>query len=281
MKGSAYNGWKHGLPDKFWPVTIDNFFDDPDEIRELGLRLLEPDKVIKKVEHSSVEGGRWPGYRSLRLGQIDKGLEQRITSKILSCYFNIDFEQIFWNYCEIRFNLIPSFDKDKNNLKNKGWIHRDGIDPRQLHYPADDAIGAPEELAGLIYLTPDIERDTGTSLFNMKKDKTLVDWDEGVDARIPLFKGDPVNDEEIKEQWEKHRSCFIEKVRFENIYNRLIMYDTKEFHAANSYYTSKDNRLTLGFFIGGISANKWPLERFRNITHIKPKYPKPHKEKNV
>mgnify|MGYP003319922167 FL=1 len=47
MKGSAYHGWKCHLPDKFWPVTLDNFFDNPDEIRELGLRSLESDKVIK------------------------------------------------------------------------------------------------------------------------------------------------------------------------------------------------------------------------------------------
>ena len=102
-------------------------------------------------------------------------------------------------------------------------------------------------------------------MFNIKKDKTLDDWDETVGARMPLYSGDPVNDEELKEKWEKHRSCFIEKIRFENIYNRLIMYDVKEFHAANSYYTSKDNRLTLGFFIGEIRANKSPLERIGNI----------------
>ena len=168
---------------------------------------------------------------------------------------------------ELNFQIIPSLDKDKNSRKNKGWIHRDGVDPRGEHMPVEEenpGVISPE-LAGLIYLTPDIERDTGTSLFVMKKDKTLDDWDETVGERKPLYKGDPVNDEEIKEQWEKHRSCFIEKLRFENIYNRLIMYDAKEFHAANSYYTSKDNRLTLGFFLGGIQANKMPLQRIKQI----------------
>jgi hypothetical protein len=269
MKGMAYNGWKCDLPDKFWPVTLDNFFDNPDEIRELGLRLLE-DKAIKSTDDNYTSKGRWPGYRSELLWKIDEKLVQRIIQRILSCYFNLDLERVFWNKCEIRFNLIPSLDKDKNNLKNKGWIHRDGIDPRFLHHP-DEVIDFDilseinAEIAGLIYLTPDIERDTGTSLFVAKKDKTLEEWDEGIQMRLPVFKGDPVNDKELKEKWEKHRSCFIEKVRFENIYNRLIMYDAKEFHASNSYYTSKDNRLTLGFFIGGIRANKWPLERVREI----------------
>ena len=255
MKGMAYNGWKTGLPYKFWPVTLDNFFENPDEIRELGLRMLESEKTSPK-------DGTWPGYRTKNLREIDEGLEQKITSKILSCYFNLDFEKIFWNYCEMQFNLIPSIDKDKNNIKNKGWIHRDGIEPHRMHYP--EPMNSTE-LAGLIYLTPDIERDTGTSLFVAKKDKILDNIEKTADIRRNIHLGNPVSDEEAKEQWEKHRSCFIEKVRFENTYNRLIAYDTKEWHAANSYYTAKDNRLTLGFFIGGILADKWPLERVRQV----------------
>ncbi len=258
MKGTAYHGWKFGLPDKFWPVTLDDFFENPDEIRELGLRMMESDKVVK----SSDEGGAWPGCRSESLWETNERLAQKITEKILSCYFNLYYEQLFWKYCDMQFQLISSFDKDKNSAKNKGWIHRDGHDPRRLHMPESKN---PQQLAGLIYLTPDIERDTGTLLFNMKKDKTLQDYEEAVGARTPLFKDDPVSDEEIKEQWEKHRSGFIEKVRFENIYNRLIMYDPKEFHAANSYYTSKDSRLSINFFLWGMKANKWPLERVREI----------------
>jgi hypothetical protein len=260
MKGMAYNGWKVGLPDKFWPVTLDNFFENPDEIRELGLCMMESVEVVK----SSDQGGRWPGCRSESLWETDERLAQRITEKILSCYFNLDLEQLFWSHCDLQFQLIPSIDKDKNNIKNRGWIHRDvplQKLKRKLNYQSEPK--NCHELAGLIYLTPDIEPGTGTSLFNMKKDKTLNDWKETIDVRIPVFKGDPISDEEVKKAWERHKSCFIEKVRFENIYNRLIMYDTEEFHAANSYYTAKDSRLTLGFFIGGILADKWPLERVR------------------
>ncbi len=78
----------------------------------------------------------------------------------------------------MRFNLIPSFDKDKNNLKNKGWIHIDVLNPGRpvgLSHLDQKKITPREEeeleepnLAGLIYLTPDIERDTGTSLFDMR-----------------------------------------------------------------------------------------------------------------
>ena len=257
MKGMAYNGWKQGLPDKFWPVTLDNFFDDPDEIRELGLHMMESDEVVESRD----EDGRWPGCRSEALWAKDEGLAQKIIIRILNCYFNLDVEKVFWNCSYIGFQLIPSFDKDKNNIKNKGWIHRDSIDPW-----LSSTLQIKDELAGLIYLTPDIERDTGTSLFNMKKDRVLSTYDN-TEARKPLYKGDPVNDEELKENWKEHRSGFIEKVRFENIYNRLIMYDPKEWHGVTNYYTpeNKDDRFTLLFFIEGIKANQMPLERIGNI----------------
>ena len=254
---------KYELPNKFWPVTLDNFFDNPDEIRELGLHLLKSDKVIKPSDNDS-QGGRWPGIRSQMLWEIDNDLTQRIIEKVMSCYFNLDLEEISWNFCDMQFQLMHSYDKDKNNIKNKGWIHRDGS----------------WELAGLIYLTPDIERDSGTSLFdmNLEEDSSsfnmkLEDRNEtsrfninmAAEARLPLYSGDSVNYEEFKEKWEEHRRYFIEKVRFENIYNRLIMYDAREWHAGNSYYSAKDNRLTLVFFIGGINTKKWPLERIGNI----------------
>jgi hypothetical protein len=256
MKGTAYHGWKFGLPDKFWSVTLDNFFDNPDEIRELGLRIMP---------EASKGDGRWPGFQSQELWKIDEELTQRICEKVLSCYFNLDVEKVSWHSVDIRFHSVPNIDKDKNNIKNKGWIHRDvRSDLKNPYHPED----IPEsDLVGLIYLTPDIERDTGTSLYNMKKDKTLEDWNKTIETRFPLYRGELISDEEIKEKWEKHRSCFIEKVRFENIYNRLIMYDPKEWHGATNYYTpkNKDDRFTLLFFITGIKVNKWPLERIRNI----------------
>ena len=63
----------------------------------------------------------------------------------------------------------------------------------------------------------------------------------------------------------EHEEFFIEKTRFANIYNRMIMYDTKEFHRANSYYNEegKDARLTLVFFIGDLNAGTYPLEKLK------------------
>ena len=67
------------------------------------------------------------------------------------------------------------------------------------------------------------------------------------------------------EQYNNHLNYFIEKTRFQNIYNRLIMYDSNEFHRANSYYvgSEEETRLTLVYFIGGIKAGRFPLNRIK------------------
>ena len=45
----------------------------------------------------------------------------------------------------------------------------------------------------------------------------------------------------------------------------MIVYDTREFHRANSYYNEdgKDVRSTLVFFIGGLEVDIFPLEKIR------------------
>ena len=247
-----------GLPDKFWPIIFDNFFDNPDEIRDWGLHLLE------SGDPADVDGGQWPGYRSKMIFDLNPELANKIIDKILNFYFNLEFEEIYLENFWLQFHITPNLNKNKNNSKNKGWIHRDISDPRWTL--SSDEEKAWPELAGLIYLTPNIERNSGTSLFDLKKDITLEDLDLTSEIRKQIHLGNPVDDKEAEEQWEKHRNCFVEKIRVENIYNRLIMYDAAEWHAANSYYTFKEDRLTLLFFMGGMKAQKWPLERIKSIN---------------
>ena len=119
----------------------------------------------------------------------------------------------------------------------------------------------------MIYLTPDIDPDSGTSLFTLKQqhDKEYVAYRKQYVKHL-LYKEDYTVDEDyyakkIKEEEE----IFIEKTRFANIYNRMIMYDTAEHHRANNYYIKdgKDPRLTLVFFLGGLDVDVFPLEKIR------------------
>ena len=234
--------------DNFFPVSVDNFFDNPDKIV----------RYAKSLPKNSDPKGCWPGKRTESLWKIDTELNNAIMLKILSCYYDMSYQNISWERSNLVFQEIPAFSKNKDDVRNRGWIHFDYDRSNNNKVPA-------YQVAGLIYLTPDIDPDSGTSLFTLKHDKEYVVYKKSF-AKHLLYKEDETIDmdyyaKKIKEE----EKFFIEKVRFANIYNRMIMYDTQEFHRANSFYNEegKDARLTLPFFIGGLDAGKYPLERVR------------------
>ena len=230
-------------PKHFFPVVVDDFFNDPEMIVDYGKSLqMEPDQAVRYQ----------PGKRSKNLWEIDKILNENILLKIMSCYFDLAYMEFTWEASKLQFHEIPRFSENKNDVRNKGWIHQDN----ETYSAGKDDF----ELAGLIYLTPDIDPDSGTSLYNVKSTKSNKIY-KTILAKDTLFKDGYFDKEEYTKSYIEHRECFSEKLRIYNIFNRLIMYDTREWHGANSYYNGdgKDARLTLGFFIGGISDP--PLKR--------------------
>jgi hypothetical protein len=225
-------------PKHFFPVVVDDFFNDPEMIVDYGKSLqMEPETDVRYQ----------PGKRSKPLWQIDEILNETILLKIMSCYFDLSYMEISWETSKLQFQEIPRFSENKNDVRNKGWIHQ------------DDLTEYNTQLAGVIYLTPDIDPDSGTSLYNVKSNKHHRVYSKDLLYRDGLFD----REEHIKSQT-KHEENFVEKLRVQNIFNRLVMYDTCEWHRANSYYNGdgKDARLTLGFFVGNI--NPTPLKRIKN-----------------
>ena len=118
------------------------------------------------------------------------------------------------------------------------------------------------------------------SLFNKKTKPLAIVMDEidgmnngdkgGINALIKLIRPKKTASTD-KEDYERHESYFIEKVRFQNIYNRMIAYDTNDFHRANSYYSGMPGpRLTLVFFIEEIDmghGQKYPLEKIKDVRN--------------
>ena len=86
-----------------------------------------------------------------------------------------------------------------------------------------------------------------------------------------LFKTNgKVADQKIyTEQYKKHEKFFIEKTRFQNIFNRMIVYDTNEFHRANNFYHKREelSRLTLVFFVGGVNIKGYPLKKVKDSRY--------------
>jgi hypothetical protein len=237
--------WKS--PEHFFPILVDNFFEDPEALVKLGKSL--PKEIV----------GRQPGKRSKQLWEIDQSLHNAIIRKTLSCYYDLDYVNISWQNSNCSFHEIPRFSEDKNDIINKGWIHQDA------------AVLGTDEVAGLIYLTPDIDPDSGTSLWSLKSGvKIEIQADSFYDQNEQGWHnedGSFANGEEYRKLYLEQQESLVEKLRFQNIFNRMITYDTMEWHGANSYYheDGKDPRLTLAFFIAGIeSDSEFPLKRGKN-----------------
>ena len=226
---------KYETPENFFPVIVDNFFNEPEALVDYG-------KSLPKTVNRYADGQLlYPGLRSKNLWEIDEILFQTIMTKILSCYFDLGYIEISWENSNMTFQEIPQYSENKNDIKNRGWIHQD--------FPGN------HQLAGLIYLTPNIEPDSGTSLFDLKSSTVKL---ESHNMKFPLW------EKESPQSHIKYEENFLEKVRVQNRFNRLIMYDTREWHRANSYYSGdgEDTRLTLAFFVGGINVQ--PLKRIKD-----------------
>ncbi len=106
-------------------------------------------------------------------------------------------------------------------------IHRDLVDGK-AHYTH----------VGLVYLTPDPAPNSGTILYEPKDPAALDNWTPA------LTRPDAHNI----------------KMRLDNQYNRLVVYDPREYHNADTYFGSslEDARLFLVFFmnVGEVPAEQ-------------------------
>ena len=212
----------------FFSVSVDEFFSNPDEI-------VEYSNSLQKYPQTS---GEWPGVRSDPLCDINPTLNTSILKKIFSCYFGN--ENVSCESSSIYFQEIQRFHEHKDDVRNRGWIHSD----------------TNAELAGLIYLSPNIDPDSGTSLFNgvdLDSEEAIKISKESTKAKEEFYKSGVFDWLSYSKIYNQHENFFIEKTRFQNIYNRMIAYEATEFHRANNFHhEGSNNRLTLVFFISRI-----------------------------
>jgi len=111
-------------------IVIDNFFVDPDKVKDYGLSL-------EYKENDS----NYPGTRALF---DNDNLRQGIEEKILSVLFDFKQEKIEWDT-----NL--AFQKVSADYKG-GWIHQDN----------------QSIITCVIYLTPTAQKSEGTTIYRPK-----------------------------------------------------------------------------------------------------------------
>tara|TARA_R100000655_G_scaffold6182_1_gene18115 strand:- start:1001 stop:1657 length:657 start_codon:yes stop_codon:yes gene_type:complete len=114
-------------------IIADNFFTNPEKIRDFGLTL----KKEKDVED------RYPGVRSKSLHEIDMGIFNYVGKKILSVVYPYEYDKL-------RFHATMYF-QEVDSIFEEGWTHRD----------------VKMSMTSIIYLSE--HRNCGTSICEAKE----------------------------------------------------------------------------------------------------------------
>ena len=199
------------------PTTIlDNFFDDPLEVRKFALKQ----EFLPDVNQS------YPGKRSRPLQEINPPLFRHTIERFNSIFYVLS-DVDGWQ-ATAYFQLIDS--------TSAPWVHRD-----------------IQTISGIIYLNDTPKLETGTTIY---KPKTTG-----------LFGLDVTSKQLLPEDARlKNNSQFDESIVVKNKFNRLVAFDSKEFHAASSFSEiEEDPRLTLVFFIDRLNVQHYPIQRMHLI----------------
>lgn len=214
---------------RFPTLCVDDFYKNPEQIRDFALSL----------EYSKPEG-IYPGERTKYLHEIDKKLFQQFCEKLFSLFFNYKVERCDWQI-ETRFQKTYSFTDDPKNLINSGWDH------------LDNNVFA----AGIIYLNKNNTIDSGTTISKLTKDIDVFDYS----IRDKMYHDRLEDIDKYKNALENHKKHFEDTIIFKNVFNRMICYDSSQWHRETNLFYENEPRLTQVFFIHDVKAESFPVER--------------------
>ena len=223
---------------KKFPVTIvDDFFETPEVIRQYALNQ----------DYIKADSGNWPGLRSDHIGNINPELFDVFCKKLLGLFFNFNNSTISWEI-EATFQRVPDYGKLKYENMSQGWIH-----------PDDDSF-----FSGVVYLNKNFPPNTGTSIYSPVCENLEMHLEE----KRKYYTGQYISDEDYSKALEKNNSQFVETVKVENVFNRLVLFEGGEYHGVPSFYSGTgEDRLTLVFYAHCLSINgdALPIRRSRNF----------------
>lgn len=216
-----------------FPTVIDNqFFNHPDKVNGF----------INSLDFNE-NNENYPGVRTACLSTIDFDLFNSIFLKVLSNFYSADDLMD----CE----FTGSLQGQKINEKyNGGWIHTD----------------VPDLLSFVIYLEPNADITTGTSIYKVKDEYTNLSnyttMYNKLDAKEKCFTNPTPENIELAEQYRLENNQYFEKtVEVGNVYNTMIAFSSNEIHGQNKLDTG--NRLTL---IGFLKEFSLPLPNVRKYN---------------
>jgi hypothetical protein len=215
-----------------WPtICVDNFFDEPEKVKQFSDTL--------KFNKDPL--GKWPGERTDLLHEVNKEFVYFTTKKIMSILFPM-------NHSDIKSEVEQTFQKINGNIyKNKGWVHRD----------------TPKELTAIVYLSNHLK--CGTSLFKPKK---IFNKCINTNFKEEFYKEESKITAENK-YLNENNDQFEKILTMDSRFNRLIIFDSNNYHAAEKFNEENINedRLTLITFFNNISGNhnKYPLTEMKRV----------------
>ena len=209
-------------------LIIDNFFENPDEIRNLGVRL-------EKAEDSNA----YPGKRTQPLSEMHTDFFHWSTNKILAAIYNHQPDDM-----NITFNAYQTFQAIKPNPKEgKGWVHGD----------------TDYEFTAIVYMSK--HKNCGTSIYK-RKDGTFPFSRESHmpnnKIRKEYYGGGKKYDARYFKARDENNENFEKTIEVESLYNRLLILDSFQYHGVENFYdpAMKEDRLTLITFFSNVQGTK-------------------------
>jgi len=214
---------------KFPTLCVDDFYKNPKQIRDYALSL-----------NYNKDLGIFPGERTKYLHEINPGLFEQFCCKLFSLFFNFSTENCSWRV-ESRFQKTYQISDDPTSVCNSGWDHLDG-----------NIIAA-----GIIYLNEKPTPNSGTTISRLKTEKDTFDFS----MRDRMYKTRDIDLKDYEKSIRSHKEFFEDTIEFKNVFNRMVCYDSSQWHRETSLFYEHEPRLTQVFFIHHVESNTFPIER--------------------
>jgi hypothetical protein len=204
-----------------FPTTVvDNFFDNPEQIVNLA----------KHQKYEADEKNKWPGKRSKCISTINYNFYDITIKKIVALFYP---EKHAYKYeADMVFQKV-----DKTFID--GWVHSD--------------VGSGIATA-IIYLNPTYNSNAGTSIYEKKN---IGVRNIHSDKKRDYMNGNIIKNKDYKAE---NNEQFEEVISIKNKYNRMVLFDSHLYHAAQSF-DSPEERLAIVIFIKTFTVDAYPIQR--------------------
>lgn len=229
-------------------ICVDNFFTDPDGIVEFA-KQFEYFKAPGEITDNpnNLPTGFWPGRRTKPLQYIAPHFEAKFFEKLFSLFYEV-------RSIELKYRAVSCFqiiDPHEYGIADTGYIH------------SDETV-----YTGVVYLSKNMASNSGTSIYKATTpDMPFPKYSEIRDNQHNgLISYNKLNPEHCKLAVEEQNSWYIETIRFNNQYNRLIGFDGDQYHGVPKLNgTETEPRLTLVFFVESVTSSWFPLPNSRKF----------------